>query len=251
MTLRLGKKPATKDTRDLLFARYRTTALTPAPVGYDHTALVKTTWGMLANDRLGDCAIAGPGHETMLLNAAAGKQIAFSDQNIISAYSAITGYDPADPATDQGSNVRDVLNYRVSTGLTDGYGQTHKIGAYVALTPGDWNQLLEALYVFECVGIGIQFPGSAMDQFNANKPWDLPISAIEGGHYVPVVAYPSAGVVEVITWGSKQLMTEAFYSATADEAWAFVSEEDLTGGKTLEGFDLAALQADLAALGTP
>lgn len=248
MKYKLGKKPATHDPRDLLFAHYRSPTLAPAPVGFDHTSLVTQPWGMLANDRLGDCAIAGPGHETMLLNAAAGKQVPFSDQNIIDAYTAITGYNPADPNTDQGSDVRAVLDYRVKTGLTDALGQTHKIGAYVALAAGDWDQLLEALYVFECVGIGIQFPGSAMDQFNANQPWDVPVSAFEGGHYVPVVAYPTEGVVEVVTWGAKQLMTKAFYEACCDEAWGFVTAEDLTAGKTLEGFDLAELTADLEAL---
>ena len=245
MKYKLGKKPATRDDRDLLFAHYRTTAIQQAPVGFDHTSLVTNPWGMMVNDRLGCCAIAGPGHETMLLNAAAGKQVTFTDSDIIAAYSAITGYNPADPSTDQGSAVRDVLAYRASTGLTDANDDLHKIGAYVALTAGDWNELLEALYVFECVGIGIQFPGSAMDQFNSSKPWDVPVSAFEGGHYVPVVARPAESMVEVITWGAKQLMTEAFYSACCDEAWAFVSEEDLTAGKSLEGFNLDDLAADL------
>ena len=246
--MKLGKKPATHDARDLLFAKYRTATLTPAPVGFDHTGLVTEPWGMLGNSTLGDCAIAGPMHETMLLNAAAGKQIQFTDANAIGAYTAITGYNPADPNTDRGSNVRDVLSYRAATGLRDAGGGIHKIGAYVALEPGDWNELLEALYIFECVGIGIQFPASAMDQFNNGQPWDVPIGTIEGGHYIPCVARPLAATVDVVTWGAKQAMTQAFYEATCDEAWAYVSSENLTAGATLEGFNLAQLQTDLAAI---
>ena len=247
--MKLGKKPARHDPRDLLFTHYREpSTIQQAPVGFDHTSLVVQPWGIMANDRLGDCAIAGPGHETMLLNAAAGRQVAFTDQNIIDAYSAITGYNPADPNTDQGSDVHQVLDYRAKTGLTDARGGNHRIAAYVAVTAGDWTQLLEALYVFECVGIGIQFPGSAMDQFNAGQPWDVPISAFDGGHYIPVVARPAADQVTVITWGAKQLMTRAFYEQCCDEAWCFVSQEDLTAGKTLEGFDLDELTQDLNAL---
>lgn len=246
--MKLGKLPATRDPRDLLFARYRTAALTPAPIGFDHTSLITTAWGMLGNDKVGDCAIAGPAHETMLLNAEAGKQVLFDEASVLGAYSAITGYNPADPSTDQGSNVRDVLKYRSTLGLPDASGARHTIGAYVALTLGDWNQLLEALYIFECVGVGIRFPASAMDQFNAGKPWDIPISAIEGGHYIPVVARRTPTSVTVVTWGKEQEMTEAFYAGTCDEAWAFVSSEDLTSGRTLEGFDLAGLTQDLNVL---
>lgn len=247
--MKLGKLPATSDPRDLMFARFREPSLPQAPVGFDHTALVSGPWGMLANDRLGDCAIAGPGHETMLLNAAAGRQATFTDENIIAAYSAVTGYNPDDPSTDQGSSVRDVLAFRASEGLTDNNGYTHRIGAYVALKPGDWAEMLQALFLFECVGIGIQFPASAMDQFNARQPWDVvPGSPIEGGHYIPIVSRPHDTLVNVVTWGAAQSMTEAFYAEYCDEAWAYISAEDMTAGTTLEGFDLATLTDDLASI---
>ena len=250
MSLCYGKRPAVKDDRDLLFANYRTAAVTQAPVGYGHTALVKNPWGMLLNDQLGDCAIAGPAHEYMLWNAAAGKQITFTDQDVLRAYEAITGYTPSNPSSDQGSNVRDVLAYRESTGFTDSTGQVHKIAAYVALTPGDWDELLEALYVFECVGLGIQVPSYAEQQFSDGKPWDVEAGQpqIVGGHYIPVVSRPGAEEVQVVTWGALQGMTERFYRAFSDESYAMLSMEDLNGGKSLEGFDVTALQSDLAAL---
>ena len=249
MNLKLGKKPATRDDRDLLFLHYRTAAAPEAPVGFDHTPLVTQPWGMLGNDTVGDCAIAGPAHETMLLNAEAGKQIPFTTQGVLQIYSAITGYNPNNPNSDQGSNVRDVLTYRATTGFADAAGHVHKIGAYVALSPGDWTELLQALYLFETVGIGIQVPQSAMQQFQDGQPWDVTEeSPIEGGHYIPAVARPATNMATVITWGAKQLMTQAFYAAYCDEAWCYLSEEDLAGGKTLEGFDVDELQADLEAL---
>lgn len=247
----LGKQAATYDKRDLCFAHYQAkTVFKEAPVKFGHASLVQNPWAMLANDRLGDCAIAGPGHEHMLTSAAAGKQITFTDEAIISAYSAITGYNPADPATDQGSNVRDVLKYRQATGLTDAAGTVHKIGAYVALETGNWEQLLQALYLFDAVGIGIQFPSSAMDQFNAGKPWSVVAgSSIEGEHYIPVIGRQSTSDAVCVTWGATQKLTKTFYEKFNDESWAILSPEAIGGtGKTLEGFDLAALQSDLAAL---
>lgn len=250
MTLRLGKKPATHDPRDLCFAHYSdTSAFTPAQPGYGHTGLVKNPWGMLGNDRVGDCAVAGPGHEHMVTSAAAGSQVAFTDASILAAYSAITGYNPDDPNSDQGSNVRDVLKYRQTTGLTDAAGNVHKIGAYVALEPGNWTEMLDALYLFEAVGIGIEFPDSAMAQFSAHKPWSVVAGAkVEGGHYVPVVGRPGAAQGLCVTWGATQPFTRKFYEKYCDEAWAILSPEMLSGGKSLEGFDLAQLQSDLSAL---
>jgi hypothetical protein len=43
-------------------------------------------------------------------------------------------------------------------------------------------------------------------------------------------------------------MTPQFYKTYCDEAWAILSPEMLKAGKSLEGFDLASLQADLKAL---
>jgi hypothetical protein len=144
--------------------------------------------------------------------------------------------------------VRDALNYRRKTGLIDAAGNRHKIGAFLALEPGNVDHLLEALYLFGIVGIGIQFPDSAMDQFNAGKPWSVVAGArIEGGHYVPLVAKRSN--LECVTWGRIQPMTSQFYAKYCDEAWAILSPEMLKGGKSPEGFDLAQLQTDLNAVG--
>ena len=56
--LKLGKRPATEDTRDLLFARYVEPAKLPTPPAqFGHETLFKPkSWGMLGNDEWGDCA---------------------------------------------------------------------------------------------------------------------------------------------------------------------------------------------------
>jgi hypothetical protein len=261
--LKLGKRPATYDKRDLLFARYRTSEPLPShPKYFGHEQLVgPKAWQMLGNGPdstvskgfggAGDCFFAGGAHETMLWNLETGNSVKFTGANCIADYSAVTGYDPHAPLdamgenpTDKGTDSRVGLKYRQQTGLKDAKGKRHKIGAYVALELGNMNELLEALYLFGVVGIGIRFPDSAMNQFNAGQPWSVvPGPAPTGGHYIPLVA--NRNLLEVVTWGCIQKMTPQFYQTYCDEAWAILSPEMLKGGKSLEGFDLAQLQADL------
>lgn len=87
-----------------------------------------------------------------------------------------------------------------------------------------------------------------MDQFNAGKPWSVvPGPAPTGGHYIPLVAFRKN--LECVTWGRIQQMTPQFFKTYCDEAWAILSPEMLKAGKSLEGFNLAQLQADLKAVG--
>lgn len=247
--MKLGKKPATHDPRDLQLAHYLDAAALPKrPKVFGHEQFVGAdAWGMLGNDNYGDCVFAGAAHETMLWTAEVGQPAQFTDKAVLSDYSALTGFDPRDPDTDQGTDMREAANYRRSRGIIDAGGKRHKIGAYVALEPGNWQHLLDALYLFGAVGIGIEFPQSAMDQFNAGKPWTVvKRSPIEGGHYVPLVA--RRGDTRLVTWGQTQRMSQAFYLQYCDEAYAYLSPDMLTGGKSPEGFDLAALTADLKAV---
>lgn len=247
--MKLGKQPAKLDSRDLVFLDYRTAATIPvAKVGYEHD--IPAPIGMLGNDRYGDCVWAGAAHETMLWNAAQGRAIPFDDKHVLADYSAVTGFDPNDPATDQGTDVHDALNYRRKTGVADMADLRHKLGAYVSLEPGNYHELLEALEVFEAVGIGFEFPDYAMDQFNAGKPWAYqPGGTIEGGHYVPVVGRTHAWTINVVTWGQLQPMGRRFFETYCDEAYGLLSAEMLNAeGLSLEGFNLAQLQADVAAL---
>ena len=245
-TYALGKLPARKDAIQLKFATYlQRAALPPIPAQFGHEDLETAPWQMLGNDKVGDCVLAGGGHETMLWNIEAGKSVEFSQKNTLADYSAITGYNPDDPASDQGTDMELAAKYRRKTGLLDAAGKRHKVAAYLDLTPGDLTEHYAALYLFGAVGIGIKFPKSAMEQFNAGEPWDVvPGAELEGGHYIPLVA--KRDMLECVTWGRIQPMTEAFFNEYNDESVAYVSGETLHGGKSLEGFNLRQLKADLA-----
>jgi len=90
-----------------------------------------------------------------------------------------------------------------------------------------------------------------MDQFNAGEPWDYVAGAkIEGGHYVPVVGSLHApDQASAITWGKRQIFTRDFYEHYNDEAWAYITPEQLrSDGTGLHGFDMEKLNTFLAAL---
>jgi hypothetical protein len=245
--VKLGKRPATHDRRDLLFEAYATDRLRP-PSMVKASLHAFRDWLMLGNDQYGDCVFAGADHETMLLNKLGGKVVSFGSEEALSDYSAVTGFNPDDPSTDQGTNVRDALTYRRHTGVVDAKHRRHKIGAFAALEVGNVQHIKEAIHLFGVVGVGIEFPASAMDQFNEGKPWAVvPGAQIEGGHYVPAIGYGPRSVY-VVSWGRVVEMSWQFFATYTDEAWAILSSEFLTKGRSPQGFLLKDLKADLAAL---
>ena len=252
--LKHGKKPFTPDHRDLTFAAYRTSTLPPVPPtwGYDNIYPVNG-WGMLGNDEYGDCVWAGAAHETMLDNLVAGHPVTFTTAGVLSDYSACTGFNPNDPNTDQGTDVRTALNYRRKTGIVDAKGVRHKIGAYLSLDvsriqTGDFSEVAEAAYLFGQVGLGVELPDSAMTQFNEGKMWTYVAgSQIDGGHYIPLTA--KRRHLEIVSWARIVPCSEPFLEHYVDEAWAILSPDFLQqDGETVTGFNLSQLQADLAAL---
>jgi hypothetical protein len=247
--LKLGKLTARHDPRALLMSSYATPALPAPPSSCDLTKPV-TAWGMMDNDQLGDCTCAAAGHMIMTWTAGAtGTTVTPTDAQIVAAYSAITGYNPQTGANDNGAVELDVLNYWRQTGIAG-----HKIAGFVSLEPANHVHIMDAVYIFGGCYIGLTLPTSAQAQTQNHQPWSVPPGGPNGdgrpgswgGHAVPVVAYDARGLT-VVTWGALQVMTWTFWEAYCDEAYALLSEDYLSTDlkKTPEGFDLAALQADL------
>jgi hypothetical protein len=249
---KLGKKPASPRPTDLKFANFAAAIKLPSvPSRFGHGSTY-ADWKMLGNDRYGDCVWAGAAHEHMLLNKVVyGRDVPFDDKAVLGDYTAATGFDPTDPSTDNGTDVHEALDYRRKTGIADANSNRHLIGAYVSLDPKNWQQLEQAAFIFGAVGVGFEFPGSAMDQFSAGKPWDyVADSPIEGGNYVPTAGSVHAkDQAAVITWGKRQVFTVAFYENYNDESWVYIMPDDLRGdGTGLHGFDMAKLNSHLPAL---
>lgn len=244
---RLGKRPYVRDPRSLRLADYLTDAAPPPPAEKNWSDAV-SAWHMYLNNEIGDCTVASAAHLIELWTAAGQHyEATVTDAEVLGAYSTITGYNSADPATDQGAEVVQVLRYWQQTGIAD-----HRIGAYAEVDPADHTRVKQAIDLFGGVDVGLQLPAAAQT-FTAPQ-WPTPPSTVGewqpgswGGHCVPAVDYTVDGPT-VVSWGELVVVAWAFWDAYVDECWAIITPDFLDAGVTPEGLDLAALEADLAAV---
>jgi hypothetical protein len=250
MLQKLGKLPPRNDPRTFDLADY-ISALPAAPALVDWTAEVPK-YGMLSNDKLGCCVIAGMMHLAMQQRGAAGLPVAVpSDAEVIAAYSAIGGYVPGDPSTDCGCNMLDALNYWRQSGLVFG-GVTHKITAFAAVRLHQPAELASALWLFGGTLDGYALPASVQGQV----AWKAPHGRLRGrtapgswgGHCVDD-PYDKSGSLEVVSWGAKIPVDAGFRDAYCDESYVVLTPEWIeANGSSPCGFKRDALLADLAAL---
>lgn len=242
---RLGKHAPRIDSRTLKFAKY----LTPLPVvpnSADWTLRVPA-WLMYGNDQLGDCVEAAGAHTIQLWNSLNNPALPpIPEPTVIGWYSKVAGYVPGDPDTDNGTDMLSFLKFLRKWGY---------IAAYVALSPGSLSQMRMAVWLFGAAFVGVQLPITAQNQTAWTVPGSLQGDGAPGswgGHCIPVGAYNTIQLPRnrntVITWGETLQMSDYFYQSYNDEAYAILGPEWFKLGVAPNGFNLAALQADLAAL---
>ncbi len=203
--------------------------------------------GMLMNDTLGDCVIAADGHiveqQTFFGQRA---EVEVTDAEALTGYEVVGGYVVGNPATDKGCAVPSGLAYLQKTGMAG-----VKIAAYGQVDVSAITKVQTAVSQFGAVDIGMNFPNSAMTQFNDGQVWDVVANdgGNDGGHCVLVCGYDAA-YLYVYTWGKVQRMTYAFWDAYVEEAWPVVSTSwvDTYTGVDVEGVDLEALGAEYTAV---
>lgn len=255
-TLRFGKTPARHLTK-LKLQDYLIKPQLPTPPDnfsyaqfLPHDAQGQVACGMLANDQYGDCVLAGGAHEHMLWTGAAHAVVPkFTPDAVLSDYTAITGFNPKDPESDQGTDMQVAADYRRKTGLVDADGKRHMIGAYVAVQPETAHQLRLASYMFCAVGLGLVLGDAQIDQFTSGRPWAGRPTGDRGGHYVPLVGFEGKNAL-VITWGKLQRLSLTYLARYSDEALVYFSDEMISQGKGPTGLDVAQLSADLNAVTT-
>jgi hypothetical protein len=237
---RLAPHPETDRPR-LKLGQFLTAAAYPAaPDTVDYISQVDS-WPMYGNDRLGDCTCAAAGHMIEAWTRyGQGTTIKVTDQDVLTTYEKVGGYDPRDPDSDQGAVMQDVLDYWRKTGIAG-----HKILAFAEVDVRSAGELAAAMYLFGHVYLGINCPDSAMNQFDAGKPWDVVRGAqVEGGHAIDWGFRSKGRNHKVITWGQPQEMTAAFFAKYVEEAWVVVDDRWLSAaGTSPEGLDVAALNS--------
>jgi hypothetical protein len=249
--VKLGCLPPKQDSRTLRFARYVTSQLPKPPALTKWAGKTQPPWHMYLNDRIGDCTCASAGHAIQVWTANATKEVEITDQDVLQAYMAISGYDPNTGANDNGAVVIDLMNYWRHLGIGG-----RKIEAYAAVHPQSPLEVEEAIYYFGGCYIGIALPMAAQQQQGVwsvprRIPWMQQYAwrpGTWGGHAVFVYDYDrSKQLFKFTTWGSEMACTYRFFVSYVMEAYAILTPDWFdASNQAPNGFDLAALRADLA-----
>lgn len=242
------RTPHPADTHPRLFARtvLRSGYSGTVPDECDYHSGI--TFPGYLNDRIGDCTIADSGHaEQVFSHFGQGTTVTVTDQDVLTVYERVSGYDPSDPDTDQGCIIQDVLSDWRRNGLAG-----HKILAFLQVDHTSKDETAACCWLFGGVRLGVYLPQSALDAFDTGSRWDydpMADNTILGGHDVRIVGYdtPSA-TFTVVTWGALVTVTWEWVQAFTEEAWAECDGEWIKSGKAPEGLDVATLNAAFAEL---
>ena len=237
--LKLGRKAVKTDSRTLCLGTYLAPALPDPPPTVNWTK-GQTAWGMLDNDTLGDCTIAGAMHAIEGWGLNSGHLLTFTDQDAVNYYEQFDGYNQAEPDSDQGGVLLDVLNKWRQQGING-----HKVMAFASVSPANLTEVKQALSLFGPLYTGLNFPNSAMGQSEWVVTTD---TSIDGGHCVVLIGYNETGPV-AISWGALYQMTWEFFAKYFDEVYAAISPDWFeASGVDPTGLNLAQLQEDLKAI---
>jgi hypothetical protein len=234
ISMKFGKLPAKLDTRTLRLESYLAPGVLPTvPAARDWTeGLNRWDADPLGNDDVGCCTVSACGHAITLASQLAGLPSPVTAAGVLAAYSAITGYDPARPETDQGAYLLDVMKYWRNVGICG-----VRIEAFVSVSV---EHIDAAVDLFGGVITGFRLPSS----INGQDIWDdVGDATIVGGHAIDQFSY-SPGLDNGNTWGLRKPWTPRFRARYLDEAYAVL----MSDRPAPSGLNLEALRADLALL---
>jgi hypothetical protein len=235
---------------------YLTRELPPPPASCDYSAKASTALSeMYLNNTLGDCVIAGIGHVVGVLTGNVGKQYTYYNAQIIKLYSAIGGYVPGKPNTDNGCDEQTAPNYWQHNGAPVG---SNKIAGWISVNGADPTEYRTALWLFENLYFGLELPDKWISPFPSAPGFVWNVAGPpnpSNGHCVVGVGYSSKGV-KICSWGMLGLMTDAAiekYATTAGagELYTVVSQDAINkaAAKAPNGFDWSQLIADFDSMG--
>jgi hypothetical protein len=238
--------PLTLKLGDFLAA---TPYILPSPEqkrGWEY-AVPDSTWSdsMLGNDEVGDCVEAAVLHYIMSATANTGNPVTFTKDQAISLYSAVTGYNPSDPNTDQGTAWTDMLAYWQKNGV---YG--HQILAWASVDYTNNITLAQAVDIFGGLLVGTAVTDVMEQEFEDNEPWNAPLGTnIVGGHGIPLLGYGRFGRT-CITWARRQQMDLNVAPEMFDESYVVITPDWLQQAnlQTPLGMNMSYLNQAIAAI---
>ena len=206
---------------------------------------------MLGNAYLGDCVEAGTYRASEVWSyKASGNEMKPTNTEAIGLYSAVTGYIPGDPSTDQGTDPIAAFQYLMTKGLKLADGTTSIWKAVFEVDTRnytDWQSCIcEAGVVFLAINCYQSFMN--VEQWGT---WAPPgkNDANEGGHWVMSARYPNQSGFWIKSWGMDIFMPRETAAACVQNAYTAISPEWIeTTGDTPFGMTEQQLIAAAAAV---
>jgi hypothetical protein len=206
----------------------------------------------LGNDTLGNCVPCAQlrAEQLFVANAMASSWTPTA-ADAIALYELDAGYQPGNPATDQGTDTATAMSRWCSQGYAIN-DQTLDVPRWTKLDPGNLDHIRIAVDTLGSVLLTLNLPRAAMplDEWTivpTSDPDTAPGS--EGGHRVMCGRHDSDGLW-LVTWGLQMLASPGFLAAYCIAADAVVSRRWIEAtGLSPAGLDLAHLDAEAAAVG--
>lgn len=255
-TLRFGRKRPVSTGPRFRLRNYLMASMAAPPETCDYRApAVSALSRVYLNDTLANCVIAMVGHEAGIFTSGAGSPFIFSDAQLISLYSAIGGYVPGDPSTDNGCDEVTALNYWQNNGAPAG---SHKIAGWLSVDPANKAEYRTALWLFENLAFGVELPDAWISPFPSAPgfTWDVAGTPDpSNGHAFCASAYGD-GCVLIDTWGMAGRLTDAaiqYYCAASQGGalYTVLSADAINKArqKAPNGIDWSQLVADFDSMG--
>ncbi len=207
------------------------------------------------NTQLGCCVIAHHGHFLANITSRIGKPFIYTDQQIVSDYSAVGGYVPGQPDTDRGCNIGTDLAYLESRGFADG----SKLLGSVNIDPDSPLALAQSVWLSNGVCFGMSMPDAWINPApqESGFVWDVAGDPDDSnGHCFTGFAYPTDQGIAIATWGMVGTITWAaiakYGAASANgEVHSYVNPQmvDPTTGLAPNGLSLSEICTYFNALG--
>ena len=231
--MKLGREKSPKDRRTISLSDIWKIDALDIPVDC-HWDRYISDWGIMGNDRYGNCVTVSKAHMIMAWLSNTRKQdYSIADSYVITESRAIGGLN--------GFNILASVKLWRKRGF---FGD--KIWAFADLSLNNALFIQAAVSYFGCVELGVNLPNAwkGADVWNIGNGRDYTPGSW-GGHSVPIVGYDSQ-YVYVISWGEIIPMTWDALPIFCDEAYTFIDANWLSStGNTPVGLNLELIHQKL------
>jgi hypothetical protein len=225
--MKLGKRKAKRDTRNILFKRVLAPAELPRiPDSYDvdkqfpfeipHPPFGNLEWSC--------CVMAERANHTLRFEAfEQHRALNILESQVLEEYWREGGGDNVS-RPDNGLYMLDSLkDWRSRGWLSRGYN----IYAFTQVSRIRVEEIKAAIFLLNGLAGGVILPQSAMDQFDAGQPWSVTSKGrqVVGGHAIYIKGYSPRGVV-CKTWSKDQFATWEWFLKQCDELYGVVDNVD-------------------------